>query len=214
MALTLPDIEHLFATKGNREYSGEPVSQLEHALQSAWLAEQEGAGEALVVAAFLHDLGHLINDRGTVANEFTPTLEGIDDRHQYVALPFLRGLFDESVLAPIRLHVDAKRYLCVRGDGRTVGARYWAELSADSKRSLELQGGVFTAAEADRFVAAPYAADAVKLRIWDDRAKVAGASTPTVTHYLDLAARVAGRAANSRDGGISPGTGAPSVDGE
>lgn len=200
MALTLTDIEHLFATKGDREYSGEPVSQREHAQQSAWLAEQEGATEELVVAAFLHDLGHLINDRGTQANDFTPTLEGIDDRHQYVALPFLRGLFDEAVLAPIRLHVDAKRYLCVRGDGRMSGASYWAELSADSRRSLELQGGVFTAAEADRFIASPYAADAVRLRIWDDRAKIAGASTPPESHYLALAARVAAAAAARAEG--------------
>jgi phosphonate degradation associated HDIG domain protein len=204
MALSIADIEHLFATKGHREYAGEPVSQLEHALQSAHLAEREDAPEALVAAAFLHDLGHLINDHGTEANRYTPTLAGIDDRHQYVALPFLRGLFDDAVLAPIRLHVDAKRYLCVRGDGRVPGARYWADLSDDSKRSLELQGGVFTSAEADRFIAQPYAADAVRLRVWDDRAKVAGTATPAARHYLDLAARVAAGCAG-RAGATAPG---------
>lgn len=232
MALTLPDIEYLFATKGDREYSGEPVSQREHALQSAWLAEQEGASDSLIVAAFLHDVGHLINDHGTQKNQFTPTLEGIDDRHQYVALPFLRGLFDDAVLTPIRLHVDAKRYLCVRGDGRLSGASYWADLSADSKRSLELQGGVFTSAEADRFIADPHAADAVRLRIWDDRAKVAGASTPSVEHYLALAQLVSSRSsarapartvadpsadaagANSRDADTTRGTGAAPDDGQ
>ncbi len=91
-----------------------------------------------MLAAFLHDLGHLINDQGE-----TPTLRGVDDRHEYVALPFLRDLFDDAVLQPIRLHVDAKRYLCARGDGRLSGAEYWTALSADSKRSLELQGGIF-----------------------------------------------------------------------
>jgi phosphonate degradation associated HDIG domain protein len=186
MALTLSDIETLFAAKGDRMYTGEPVTQLEHALQSADAAERAGASEELILAAFLHDLGHLINDQGE-----TPTLRGIDDRHEYVALPFLRGVFPDGVLQPIRLHVDAKRYLCARGDGRITGAEYWSNLSADSKRSLELQGGIFTAAEADAFIAQPYAADAVRLRLWDDLAKLANAPTPPIGHYLALAERLA-----------------------
>jgi predicted HD phosphohydrolase len=104
MGLSLDDIARLFEAKGGRLYSGEPVTQLEHALQSAQLAERAGVSDALITAAFLHDLGHLINDQGE-----TPTLRGVDDKHQYVALPFLRGLFDDDVLLPIRLHVDAKR---------------------------------------------------------------------------------------------------------
>ena len=157
MALGLDDIEPLFAAKGDRMYAGEPVTQLQHALQSAQLAEQSGADTALIVAALLHDLGHMVNDQGE-----TPTLRGIDDRHEYVALPFLRALFDDAVLQPIRLHVDAKRYLCARGhtaNGSSInGAQYWANLSADSKRSLELQGGIFTDAEAQRFISQPHAA--------------------------------------------------------
>jgi phosphonate degradation associated HDIG domain protein len=185
MALTLSDIERLFATKGARMYAGEPVTQLQHALQSAALAERDGAGEELVLAAFLHDLGHLINDQGD-----TPTLRGIDDRHEYVALPFLRDLCGDAVLQPIRLHVDAKRYLCARGDGRIGGAQYWAGLSVDSKRSLELQGGIFTQAEAEAFIAQPYAADAVRVRLWDDQAKSADAVTPPIDRYLALAERL------------------------
>src|SRR5512139_978051 len=167
MGLSLGEIEQLFAAKGDRMYAGEPVTQLQHALQSAELAERAGASDELVLAAFLHDLGHLINDQGD-----TPTLRGVDDRHEYVALPFLRDLYGDAVLQPIRLHVDAKRYLCARGDGGVSGAEYWAALSADSKRSLELQGGIFSAAEADRFIAQPHAADAVRVRLWDDLAKV------------------------------------------
>jgi len=185
MPLSLEDVEQLFAAKGAKMYAGEPVTQLEHALQSAQLAEQAGAGEPLVVAALLHDLGHLINDQGE-----TPTLRGVDDRHEYVALPFLRDLYGPAVLQPIRLHVDAKRYLCARGDGRVSGAEYWANLSADSKRSLELQGGIFTAAEADEFIAQPFAADAVRVRLWDDLAKQAGAVTPSFEHYMAMARRV------------------------
>ena len=157
-------------------------------MQSAELAERAGAGDELVLAAFLHDLGHLINDQGD-----TPTLRGVDDRHEYVALPFLRDLYGDAVLQPIRLHVDAKRYLCARGDGRVSGAEYWAALSADSKRSLELQGGIFSAAEVDRFIAQPHAADAVRVRLWDDLAKVADATTPPLDRYLQLAERLAAR---------------------
>ena len=186
MALTLSDIETLFASKGGRMYAGEPVTQLQHALQSAEAAERAGASDALILAAFLHDLGHLINDQGE-----TPTLRGVDDRHEYVALPFLRGVFPDGVLQPIRLHVEAKRYLCARGDAGVTGAEYWSSLSADSKRSLELQGGIFSAAEADAFIAQPYAADAVQLRLWDDLAKVADAPTPPIERYMALARRLA-----------------------
>jgi phosphonate degradation associated HDIG domain protein len=186
MGLSISDIEDLFAAKGGRMYAGEPVTQLEHALQSAQLAEREGASDALVVAALLHDLGHLINDQGE-----TPTLRGIDDRHEYVALPFLRDLFGPDVLQPIRLHVDAKRYLCACGDGRLSGAQYWSALSIDSKRSLELQGGIFTETEAAAFHAQPYAADGVRVRLWDDRAKESAATTPPLAHYLARARRVA-----------------------
>jgi predicted HD phosphohydrolase len=107
VALTLPGIRSLFDRSGGRMYAGEPVTQLEHALQTAHSAELAGADAALVTAALLHDLGHLLNDQGE-----TPTARGIDDVHQYAALPFLRPLFDDEVLEPIRLHVDAKRYLC------------------------------------------------------------------------------------------------------
>lgn len=186
MALTLAEVERLYRSKGDRMYDGEPVTQLQHALQSAHLAEQEAASDALVVAAFLHDIGHLINDQGE-----TPTLRGIDDRHECVALPFLRDLFGPAVLQPIRLHVDAKRYLCAHGDGMRSGAEYWAGLSADSRRSLELQGGIFGDADARAFRAKPYSEDGVRLRLWDDRAKVADAATPPLSHYLALVARVA-----------------------
>lgn len=178
MSLTLSDIEKLFTDKGGEQYTGEPVTQLEHALQSAMLAENEGANDALVTAALLHDLGHLLHDLGA-----TPTLQGVDDVHQYRALPFLRGLFGDSVLEPIKLHVDAKRYLCAtRPD-------YFAALTEDSKRSLALQGGIFSAAQADIFIRQPGAQAAVRLRIWDDLAKAEGLTTPPLSHYLERARR-------------------------
>ena len=176
--LSLHDIEALFARRGGEMYAGEPVTQLEHALQTAALAEGDGADDQLITASLLHDLGHLLQDLGE-----TPTLRGVDDVHQFAALPFLRGLFGERVLGGIRLHVDAKRWLCFSRPG------YRAALSADSQRSLTLQGGVFDAAQAAAFIAQPGAQDAVRLRLWDDLAKTAGAATPPLSHYLAIAAR-------------------------
>ncbi|GAB3626590.1 phosphohydrolase [Pandoraea terrae] len=180
MALSLQDIRTLFDEFGGLAYTGEPVTQLAHALQSGALAEAEGASDALVAASFLHDLGHLLNRHGE-----TPTARGIDDLHQYFALPFLRPVFDDAVLEPIRLHVDAKRCLCA------VDAEYYGKLSADSVRSLALQGGVFSREAADEFLARPYAEDALRLRRWDDKAKVAGMVTPPLEHYMDVLGRVA-----------------------
>ncbi|WP_250467563.1 MULTISPECIES: phosphonate degradation HD-domain oxygenase [unclassified Caballeronia] len=180
MALSLNDIRHLFDTYGALAYSGEPVTQLEHALQTAYLAEQAGAQRELIVAALLHDLGHLLNLQGD-----TPTTRGIDDLHQYYALPFLRPLFADAVLEPIRLHVDAKRCLCA------VDASYHALLSPDSVRSLQLQGGVFDADEARDFLARPFAEDALALRRWDDEAKDAARGTPPLAHYLEYAEDIA-----------------------
>jgi phosphonate degradation associated HDIG domain protein len=174
----------LYQAKGGRAYEGEGVTQLEHALQSAHAAERAGAPPELVCAALLHDIGHLLNDRGE-----TPTLRGVDDQHQYVALPFLRKIFPEAVFGPIGLHVDAKRYLCATRPG------YRAALSEDSKRSLELQGGVFSPQDAERFIRQPFAAEAVSVRLWDDAAKVPGAATPGLGHFETILRAVSSRAA-------------------
>jgi phosphonate degradation associated HDIG domain protein len=176
--ISIEDIEQLFAQRGGEQYSGEPVTQLEHALQCANLAELDDADDEMVTAALLHDLGHLLHDLGA-----TPTLQGVDDIHQYRALPFLRGTFSHRVLDAIRLHVDAKRYLCAMRDG------YFDALSDDSKRSLALQGGIFNDTQAEAFIAQPGAAGAVQLRLWDDAAKLAGAATPPLAHFIGRARR-------------------------
>ena len=179
---SLDQIEMLFYLRGGRRYAGEPVSQLEHALQAAALAEAEAADDALVTAALLHDLGHLIVD-----DDAPTTLDGIDDLHQYQVVPFLRGLFGDDVLDPIRLHVDAKRYLCAVDPG------YLAQLSPDSVRSLRLQGGVFDAAAVARFEAQPQAQRAARLRRWDDQAKSPDIATPSLAHFLERAERCRSR---------------------
>lgn len=178
--LTIAGIEALFARRGAEQYAGEPVTQLEHALQAAALAEASGADDELVTACLLHDLGHLVHELGP-----TPTLAGVDDHHQHAALPLLKGLFSPRVLGAIGSHVDAKRYLCATRAG------YLEALSDDSKRSLVLQGGVFDTAQCEAFIARRGAAEAVQLRLWDDLAKTAGAPTPALAHFLARAERCA-----------------------
>ena len=178
MSFRIADIERLFRDHGHIAYDGEGVTQLEHALQSARLAEAEKASALLVTAAFVHDLGHLLNLQGA-----TPTERGIDDQHQYFAIPFIRPLFPAAIVEAIRLHVDAKRALCA------LEPDYYESLSEDSKRSLTLQGGIFTRQETEEFMAKPFAENALRVRRWDDRAKVAGATTPPIGHYLEIATR-------------------------
>ena len=164
MALSVQDIAVLFEVRGREMYGREAVSQLEHALQCAQLAEDAGAGPELVSACLLHDLGHLLAaPKGEMRDD-------VDDVHQYFAIPFLRGVFLDAVLEPIRLHVDAKRWL----------------LSPASKHSLELQGGLFAESEAKKFIEQPHASDAVLLRRWDDLAKTPGRATPSLRHYLSV----------------------------
>ena len=175
---TVDKVLELMQQAGAHRYGGEPVSQLEHALQCAQLAEAENARDELVIAALLHDLGHLLHTLGDAT-----ALQGVDDKHEVRALHLLRHAFSDAVLEPIRLHVDAKRYLC-RAD-----PAYHDALSPASKLSLGLQGGVFTHTEAQRFITQSYSRDAARLRTWDDRAKTPGAVTPPLAHYAQIISR-------------------------
>lgn len=172
-------IEALFNISGDIQYSGEGVSQLEHALQTATLAIEAQASTELVTAALLHDLGHLLNKKGE-----TPSAHGIDDQHQFFAAHFLKDFFPVSVCSPIRLHVDAKRALCA------LDHHYYEKLSEDSKRSLTLQGGIFSESELDNFLNTPYSKDAIELRRWDDMAKTPGKKTLPLHYFLDRASTI------------------------
>ncbi len=169
----------LFATRGHEAYVGEPVSQLEHALQSAFHAERANANDALVVAALLHDIGHLIHKLPEDAAD-----HGIDTRHEQLGNVWLRRYCGADVTEPIRLHVPAKRYLCA------TDSEYQSQLSAASIQSLELQGGPFDAAEVAEFERGPNFHAAIALRRWDDLAKVPGMQVPPLEHYRERLSRV------------------------
>ena len=168
-------ILELFKTRGHDAYFGEGVSQQEHALQAAWLAENSSARPALVVAALLHDIGHLIH--GLPENIAD---QGIDGYHEAAGAAWLGAHFGPDVTEPIRLHVDAKRYLCA------TDPTYRATLSSSSMQSLALQGGPANSTEVRALEANPFFTGAVLLRRWDDAAKVPGLTVPDFEHYRNL----------------------------
>jgi phosphonate degradation associated HDIG domain protein len=172
MTELIDEIFTVFREYGSEQYLGEQVSMTEHMLQAASAAEQDGAPPHLVAAAFLHDYGHFIHAFPADAAE-----HGIDTQHEEVAHEYLVHYFGPEIAEPIRMHVAAKRYLCATDPS------YVGRLSPASLHSLELQGGPFDADEVAEFERSPYAEDAVRLRRYDDVAKVAGLDTPDLEHY-------------------------------
>lgn len=169
---TVDDVLKLFREHGDSEYGGEAVTQREHALQCAYLAEQEGAPKHLIVAALLHDIGHLLHNLPDDAPD-----QGIDDAHEDSGYLYLIGLFPESVIRPIQLHVASKRYLCAtRPD-------YLQKLSEPSLVSLRLQGGPMSDEEVRDFEKNPHYQDALQIRVWDDIGKQPELVTPSIEHY-------------------------------
>ena len=168
------EIARLFEARGDSAYFGEPVSQAEHALQSAHLADQDGAGDELVVAALLHDIGHLIHG----LDEDIADL-GFDGRHEDAGASWLAKSFGPAVVEPIRLHVAAKRYLCA------VEPSYLEALSPASRQSLQLQGGPYDEQGIRDFEANPQFEAALRLRRWDDVAKIPGFDVPGLAYYRD-----------------------------
>lgn len=166
------EIEALFADRGDAAYFGEAVTQTEHALQTAYLAEGDGAPPTLVVAALLHDIGHLLHRAGEDIAE-----RGIDTRHERIGARWLARHFGTAVSEPVRLHVAAKRYLC------GIEPHYVERLSAASIQSLELQGGPMRPGEARQFERQDDWQAAVRLRRWDEEAKVIGLRVPDLEHY-------------------------------
>jgi gamma-butyrobetaine dioxygenase len=168
-------IAGLFASDGMQDYLGEPVSQAAHMLQTAALAERDGAADALVAAALLHDVGHFA---GVLTGH--DLMRGTDNRHSDSGADWLSRWFGEEVTEPVRLHVAAKRYLCASEPG------YAAALSPASRYTLGVQGGPMPDAELARFEASPFADAAIRLRRWDDAAKDPDAPVPGFDHFAAL----------------------------
>jgi len=156
------DVFQLYHSLGDTDYIGEPISQIEHMLQAAWLAYRAGADDELILAAFFHDIGHLC------APENTPQMDGLGvlEHERWGAQYLLNHGFSRRVAQLVELHVQAKRYLCFHNP------KYHRNLSEASKGTLAFQGGVMSAQEAAEFREHPLYADVLRLRTWDEQAKV------------------------------------------
>lgn len=163
-----------FRLRGHSGYGKEVVSQIEHALQTAYSAEQSGASPHLIAACLLHDVGHLLHDLPDDAPD-----NDIDDEHEQLGAVWLTEYFLPEVVEPIRLHVAAKRYLCA------IDSEYFSKLSPPSIQSLELQGGPMTTTQARHFELHPHFAAAIQLRQFDDQAKIPNLPTPPLNHYRE-----------------------------
>ncbi len=172
------EIRRLFDQRGGSMYGGESVTQLEHALQAASLAEKAEAGSATISAALLHDIGHLLHDLDDDAPD-----KGVDDVHEVLANEWLTKYFPRDVTEPVRLHVAAKRYLC------TVESEYYETLSEPSRVSFKLQGGALDEEEVREFEQHDLFEQIVHVRRYDDEAKIVDLQTPNLDHFLEHVAQ-------------------------
>ena len=167
-------IRDLFSERGHLAY-GEGVSELQHALQAASLAQKDNAPNSLIVAALLHDIGHLLHGLSEDVAD-----QDIDGHHERIGEKWLEEYFGPEISQPVRLHVAAKRYQC------TVNPDYLAQLSPASTKSFVLQGDKMNEDEVSAFEKNPFFKDALQLRTWDDNAKDPEMETPLLEHYLPL----------------------------
>ena len=168
------EIRNLFDQRGHLAY-GEGVTELQHALQTASLAAGDDAPNNLIVAALLHDIGHLLHGLSEDVAE-----QGIDGHHERIGEKWLEKYFGPEISQPVRLHVEAKRYQC------TVNSDYLAQLSPASAKSFILQGDKMNEDEVSAFEKNPFFKNALQLRTWDDNAKDPEMETPLLEHYLPL----------------------------
>lgn len=170
----LNEIWQLFERFGDNQY-GEAINQREHALQCAELAREDGAADALIIAALLHDVGQFINDAGDAAERY-----GIDGLHEETGAAFLSRHLPATVVEPVRLHVIAKRYLC------TKDVSYEQGLSSASLLSYRLQGGRLDENGMHRFESNPHFDDALRLRRYDDGGKRPSWAVPALETYRGM----------------------------
>jgi 2-amino-1-hydroxyethylphosphonate dioxygenase (glycine-forming) len=168
----------LYDKYGSADYIGEPVSQLEHMCQAALLAEAEGYDEEIILAAFFHDIGHLCEH---IMNVKQMNGYGVAD-HEALAGSYLREKgFSEKIARLVENHVAAKRYLTYRNPG------YYEKLSGASRITLEQQGGIMDETEAVFFEKDSLHPLYIKLREWDDKAKLEQQSLPSLQRYKEMA---------------------------
>ena len=175
-------VNHIFSLYdkyGSNQYDGEEVTQLQHMYQSAELAEAQGFDEEVVLAAFLHDIGHICvaEQQGNSMNGF-----GIVN-HEKIGATFLQlSGFSERLINMVQNHVNAKRYLTFKDPA------YYNQLSLASKETLKHQGGMMTLEEAALFENNAFYKTIIALRLIDEQAKDASKPNADVEKYKHLMA--------------------------
>lgn len=195
------EIMELYNGYGGNEYAGEKVTQLEHMAQAAQLAEEQGFDEEVILAAFLHDIGHISEAAamttagGEMAARATADGAAVEDDsrrmgafgvkdHEELGAEFLRSKgFSKKVCRLVESHVEAKRYLTAKDPA------YYAELSEASKKTLEYQGGPMTGEEAAAFEQYPLFDLIIRMRKWDEQAKIEHKPLPDLQHYRRMILR-------------------------
>jgi phosphonate degradation associated HDIG domain protein len=177
----IDDIFSLYMLHGDEDYIGEPVSQLEHMLQAGELARLAGADEEEIMAAFFHDIGHLLEAEGV-----TVSMDGFGvASHEYIGAEFIRLKgFSERIALLVGSHVEAKRYLTLRRPG------YYDKLSPASRHTLEYQGGKMSEQEAAEFEKDPLFESKVRMRLWDDAAKETVRTDAELSYFRELAEKL------------------------
>jgi len=192
------EIMDLYAGYGGAEYAGEKVSQLEHMVQAAQLAEEQGYDEEVILAALLHDIGHILDADGTDGLRSREAAKGDGTKsasreemdgfgivdHEALGAEFLREKgFSKKIARLVESHVEAKRYLTVKDPA------YYNQLSEASKKTLEYQGGPMTVEEAEAFEQYPLFALIIQMRKWDEQAKIQQKPLPDLDHYRQMILR-------------------------
>lgn len=172
-------VGEVFESGGARAYLGESLTLAEHMLQAATLAAEEGMSDEIIVAALLHDIGHLVSELGAFSME-----DAHDRHHEEAGSRVLRGFLPPVVVDCVRHHVDAKRYLCA------TDPEYLRHLSPASLHSLSLQGGPMNEEEMAAFERIPHREDVVQVRRLDDAGKTVGRQTPELRHFAPLVQRL------------------------
>lgn len=155
------------------DYIGEPVSQLEHALQCAYFAEQSGHSNEVILASLLHDIGHFASQTEQM------TMDGLGIvHHEWIGAKLMYDLgFSSRVALLIGHHVDAKRYLAAKKKD------YYQRLSPASQGTLAFQGGVMSQAEQEAFEKHPYFKAILQVRVNDEKAKEVNLTVPGLDYY-------------------------------
>ncbi|MGI9350389.1 MAG: (R)-1-hydroxy-2-trimethylaminoethylphosphonate oxygenase [Rhizobiaceae bacterium] len=180
-------LEDIFLRRGNEEYLGEPVTMAQHMLQGAHFAEEANEPEEIVVSALLHDIGHFTSEFGMFSMQDTE-----DKYHEEAGAELLGKFFPDIVTDCVRYHVAAKRYLCATDQD------YFAKLSSASVHSLNLQGGPMNREEVAEFEKNPNLKAIVRVRIYDDKGKVADFNPQPFSHYREIVQRVVDRHINEK----------------